>query len=366
MKNTTQHLRVERLQAELGGLGLKGALIAEPDNIFYFAGHLIGEGNGPALLFVPREGIPELAVPEDEASLPSLQSFSGTLLPYSMQDEEDGLHAASLRLREAVAGDIFPIGIEPGMLPLWSAQEIGISSSKNWMSITETIGRFRMIKDAGEITCLRMAAHIADEGQSAARSLYGEGVSEIELQSGCRSAMEVKAGRPMEFLADVLFGARTALIGSPAGVAGAYRATGGDPAIVDLLPRIDGYFADTTRTLWAGTPPAERKAVVSLLTEVRQVIEGLLRPGVPAIEIDDAARGRLSREGSFPHHTGHGIGISHYEAPIIRQGSQELLQPGMVITLEPGIYFNDWGARIEDDYLITEDGFEKLTGLESC
>ncbi len=357
-----QQRRVELLQAELGRLGLQGALIAGPDNVFYFTGHLIGEGNGPALLFVPREGIPELAVPEDEGSLPSLQNFSGTLLPYSMEDGEDGLHAASLRLRSE---DIFPIGIEPGMLPLLAAQEIGITSSQDWTDLTDIIGRLRMIKDAAEIACLRMAARIADEGQSAARTLYGEGVAEIELQSGCRSAMEVKASRPIGFLADVLFGARTALIGSPAGVAGEHRAKRGDPAIVDLLPRMDGYFADTTRTLWAGVPPAECRFFVALLEEVKQDLEGLLRPGMPVVEIDSAARGRLSGEGSFPHHTGHGIGISHYEAPFIRQGSQDMLQPGMVITLEPGLYFEDWGARIEDDYLITEDGFEKLTGLES-
>jgi Xaa-Pro dipeptidase len=116
--------------------------------------------------------------------------------------------------------------------------------------------------------------------------------------------------------------------------------------------------------LWSGKEPADRKGVVLFLQEVKRDLEKLLRPGVQAIEIDGPARERLNNEGSFPHHTGHGIGISHYEAPFIRQSSRDVLEAGMVITLEPGLYYDDWGARIEDDYLITPDGFEKLTRAE--
>jgi Xaa-Pro dipeptidase len=362
--STAYKRRAQHLQAELGKLGLRGALITDPANLFYLSGHLIAEGNGPALLFVPGGGAPVLIIHEDEEPLLSVQSFSGGRLTYTSHDAEDGLHAASRCFRREFSGAIFPLGIEPDSLPIQSAVEIGLVSTEDWGDVQGIIARFRQCKDPVEIELLRVAATIADTGQKTARELYREGLTEIELLSGCRTAMEREAGRPIGFLADVLFGSATALIGSPGGVAGEGRAARSDPAIVDLLPRVSGYFADTTRTLWAGEPSADRRDVVDLLMEVKKVLEGLLRPGVQAVEVDGAARERLDREGSFPHHTGHGIGISHYEPPFIRQDSRDVLETGNVITLEPGLYYDDWGARIEDDYLITTDGFEKLTGSE--
>jgi Xaa-Pro dipeptidase len=362
MESTSYRWRVERLQAELGKLGLRGALITDPANLFYLSGHLMAEGNGFTQLFVPGDGAPVLIVHEDEEQLISVQSFKGSLLAYTLCDAEEGLHAASRCFRREFSGAIFPLGIEPDSLPFQSAVEIGMVSTEDWGDVRGTIARFRQCKDPGEIELLRVAATIADTGQKTARELYREGLSEIELLMGCRSAMERVAEQPIGFLADILFGSKTALIGSPHGVADANRAAPSDPAIVDLLPRVGGYFADTTRTLWAGEPSEDRRNVVNLLMEVKQDLERLLRPGVQAVEVDDAARERLNREGSFPHHTGHGIGISHYESPFIRQDSRDVLEAGMVITLEPGLYYDQWGARIEDDYLITPDGFEKLTG----
>jgi Xaa-Pro dipeptidase len=249
----------------------------------------------------------------------------------------------------------FPIGCASMIEPL---------SGEHWEDIQDVFSRSRQCKDDDEIALIRAAAAIADSGQCTARELVKEGVSEIELLSDCRSAMERESGSPMECLADVLFGERTALVGSPDGVASVYRAASSDPAIVDLLPRVGGYFADTTRTLWAGRATPERLSVVSLLREAKQKLEKLLKPGVQAVEVDGCAREKLNREGSFPHHTGHGIGISHFEPPYIRPGSTDVLEAGMVVTLEPGLYFEDWGARIEDDYLITPDGCERLTTSE--
>lgn len=350
------------MQAELGKLSLRGALISDPANLFYLSGHLKAEGNGPALLFVPGAGAPVLIIHEDEEPLLSIQSFAGKLLTYTSRDAEEGLLAVSRCFRREFSGTIFPLGIEPNSLPLQSALEIGLVSTQDWGDVQYSIARFRQCKDPEEIELLRVAAAIADTGQKTARELFGEGLSEIELLTGCRTAMEREAGRPIGFLADILFGSKTALIGSPNGVAGANRAASSDPAIVDILPQVGGYFADTTRTLWAGKPPAERQKVVDLLLEVKRDLERLLRPGVQAVEVDASARERLKREGSFPHHTGHGIGISHYEPPFIRQDSKDVLKAGMVITLEPGLYYDEWGARIEDDYLITPGGFQKLTG----
>jgi Xaa-Pro aminopeptidase len=352
------------VQQKLQELELDGALVSDSDNVFYLSGHLISEGNAPAVLVVPVSSTPVLIVHEDEKALFSVKNFAGDILTYTMGDSPTGLHAASRLFTETYGDSLKRLGIESMGFPIGCASEMGLSSGEDWKDIEGVVARFRRCKDEDEIDRMRDAASIADTGQRTARELFREGWSEIELLSGCRSAMERESGAPMEFLADVLFGEKTALIGSPDGVASDHRAASSDPAIVDLLPRARGYFADTTRTLWVGRATHERQRVVALLRDVKRNLEKFLKPGVQAVEVDGYAREKLNREGNFPHHTGHGIGISHFEAPFIRPGSSDVLEAGMVITLEPGLYFEDWGARIEDDYLITPDGCERLTTSE--
>jgi len=363
MTGASIRTRIKRLLSRIREMELEGALVCGHDNLFYLSGHLMGEGNGPALLFLPIRGTPLLLYPEGESALSSIRDFPGESLPYGLSESGAGLAAAARSLQNRISGQLKPpLGIEPSILPAQIAWELGMGSPADWRDIEDTIVKLRTVKNGGEIERMKRAAQVVDAGQARAQELFREGVTEIGLQAACREAMERTAGKPIGCLADVLIGFRTALIGSPGGVAGENGAKREDPAIVDLLPCVDGYYADCTRTLFAGEAPKDRLGVARLLLEVKADLEALLRPGVPAAEIDGMARNRLSREGSFPHHTGHGIGISHFEPPFIREDSEDVLQKGNVITLEPGIYFEHWGARIEDDYLITEDGFEKLTG----
>jgi Xaa-Pro aminopeptidase len=257
-----------------------------------------------------------------------------------------------------------PVGYEADCLTIGDAYILGINLDGERSDAGFLIKTLRAVKDTDEITNLKTACRIADFGQAKAEEIYKKGISEIELQSAVRCAMEAETGAPIDCKADVLIGEKTTLIGGPAGIAGKNIAGEDDPAIVDILPRVGGYFADTTRTLWTGSPSAEKKEVIELLLSVKQDLEKMLRPGVEAKAIDNSARKRLSKAGLFPHHTGHGIGISANEAPYITPDSGDILREGMTITLEPGLYFDTWGARIEDDYLITGDGFERLTGLD--
>jgi Xaa-Pro aminopeptidase len=364
ISSSNLHRRIRRFQDTLTFYQLHGAVITHCQNIFYLSGHLIGEGNGPSLLFIPDKGDSLLLIPEGEQNLPSITRFPGKLLPCS--GSNSGLQNASepaQTLKKYLGKNLKPpLGVEADSLSWDQAKIFEILSEDGAVNIAGEIKKLRTIKDPGEIEFLRNAACVADRGQEEAERVLGEDVGEIHLQALARSAMERLAGCPIECKADVLIGENTALIGSPVGVAGTRRARTGDPAIVDLLPRVNGYFADTTRTLWIGSPSPEQRSVMNLLWEVKGELEKMLRPGVSALEIDGFARTRLTEEGSFPHHTGHGIGISSFEHPFIRDGSDDTLEEGMVITLEPGLYYREWGARIEDDYLITGEGFEKLSG----
>ena len=358
-------MRIIKFQKTLTENDLKGALISDPDSIFYLSGHLITGGCGPALLFIPAEGEPVLAVSEYDIELYSCKNFIGKVLSYTAGEPgaSSTADAAEVLARD-FGGLLKPhVGIEADSLPLSDALILGIDLDRERKDVGSLIKTLRTVKSADEITRLRKTCMVADAGQEKAEEIYKKGVTEIRLQAECRAVMEIKAGSPIDCKADVLIGKKTALIGGPSGIADKNSAGEDDPAIVDILPRVDGYYADTTRTLWIGHPSAERKEVMELLISVKRDIEKMLAPGVEADAIDSAARERLSKAGSFPHHTGHGIGISANEAPYLIPGSDDVLQEGMTITLEPGLYFDTWGARIEDDYLITADGYEKLTGL---
>ncbi len=356
-------MRITRLQKKLKENRLKGAVISDADDIFYLSGHLIREGCGPSLLFVPVTGEPVLVVPEDDINLPSCENFSGRVLSYTVANPSNRSTASAAEaLVRSYERLIKPtLGIEANSLPYSAAKILGFDSGYHYFEIGSLIREFRAIKDRSEIELMKFAAGTADAGQAKAKEVYKEGEDEIGLQAACRAAMESHAGLPIECKADVLFGENTALIGGPAGAAGRKQAEKNGPAIVDLLPRVRGYFADTTRTLWAGSPPSEKKQVVELLTDVKRELERMLRPGAEVRAIDEAARKRLSETGSFPHHTGHGIGISSFEAPFITPDSRDVLEEGMTLTLEPGLYFDTWGARIEDDYIVTGDGFVRLS-----
>jgi Xaa-Pro aminopeptidase len=356
--------RISNFQEKINTRRLHGAVISKGENLFYLSGHLMGEGNGPSLLFVPFSGESVLLVPEGEELLPDITRFPGKLLPYSgLNSRPMNSSMPAQTLKKYLGKNLKPpLGVEADSLSWGQAQVFEILSEGEAVNIDGEINKLRTIKDPEEIRFLRNAAYVADRGQEEAERIFGEDVDEIHLQAFVRAAMEKFAGCPIECKADVLIGENTALIGSPVGVAGSRRARTGDPAIVDLLPRVNGYFADTTRTLWIGSPSAEQRSVMNLLWEVKEKLEKLLRPGIPVLEIDGIARTRLTSEGSFPHHTGHGIGISSFESPFIGDSSNDILEKGMVITLEPGLYFEEWGARIEDDYLISGEGFEKLSG----
>lgn len=358
-RQSTLKKRISRFQKILKGLGIKASVVSSIDNIFYLSGRLITEGCGPSLLFIPASGSPVLTIPEGEISLASSRVFPGTILPYNPED--DGPSLAAKVLKKSYLKEIkSPLGIEAGSISYNQSEILGIISRRDYLDIGSEIASMRSIKDGEEIELLRTAVRISYLGQAKAKESFKEGIDEISLQSLCRKTMEVAAGRPIESKADVLFGSKTSLIGSPRGVAGRYKAHRGDPAIVDFLPRVAGYFGDTTRTLWAGPVPREGRQTIKLLLEVKKSLENMLKPGVDTQALDEVARSRLSREGSFPHHTGHGIGISSCEAPFIIPNSNYLLKEGMTITLEPGLYFDKWGARIEDDYLITGDGFKRF------
>ena len=144
------------------------------------------------------------------------------------------------------------------------------------------------------------------------------------------------------------------------------RLEAGQPVLMDCGTRVEGYTSDITRTQWFGGEPPERfRTVYNTLHAAQTAAMALGRPGVQCQEMDRAGR-RVIREAGFgeyfTHRLGHGMGMEGHEAPYLVEGNALALEPGMVVTIEPGIYIpNEYGCRIEDDIVITQDGVEVLS-----
>jgi Xaa-Pro aminopeptidase len=135
--------------------------------------------------------------------------------------------------------------------------------------------------------------------------------------------------------------------------------------VCDFGVILSGYCSDQTRTVWVGDIDDHARSVYEAVREAQAAAVRAVRPGAKVGDVDAAARKVLDERGlgaNFTHSTGHGVGLEIHEAPRVATGQKEVLKPGMVITVEPGVYFpGKWGIRIEDMVAVTATGCEVLT-----
>jgi Xaa-Pro dipeptidase len=219
----------------------------------------------------------------------------------------------------------------------------------------------RMVKTEEELTKLRRNFALTDLGHSAARNAVAVGQREIDVWNALHSAIQGAAGRRVPVGNDCVVGRRQANIG---GWPGDYDLRPQDSLIVDLSVVMDGYWSDSCATYFVGERTAQQEKLHRIVTEALDFAISLIRPGVVAKEVDRKVRQFIADAGYpvYPHHTGHGVGVSGHEAPRLVPYNDEVLQEGMVIMLEPGIYIpGEIGVRLEDGMLIVSDGVQLLT-----
>jgi len=219
----------------------------------------------------------------------------------------------------------------------------------------------RMVKTDEELAKLRANFALTDIGHATARRVVAAGQREIDIWTTIHSAIQQAAGQRVPLGNDCVVGYRQANIG---GWPLAHELKPSDSIIIDLSTLLHGYWSDSCATYVAGEPTAQQKAMHQTVTEALEFAASLLRPGAVAKEIDHQVRQFIAAAGYpvYPHHTGHGVGVSGHEAPRIVPYNNEVLQEGMVIMLEPATYLpGEIGVRLEDAFLITSDGVEVLT-----
>jgi Xaa-Pro aminopeptidase len=219
----------------------------------------------------------------------------------------------------------------------------------------------RMTKDPDEIALIREAVATGAQLFDRALETIRPGVTEIEVAGRMEYAARAAGAEGMSFETIVAAGVRSSL---PHGRASNAPIVTGGFVVCDFGVILHGYCSDRTRTVYVGSATAESRRVYGAVLEAQQAAISAVRPGVSVGLIDRAARKVLQGNGlaeNFTHSTGHGVGLEIHEAPRVAQGQAELLRPGMVITIEPGVYLpGRWGVRIEDMVVVTEHGCEVL------
>ncbi|HUA13753.1 MAG TPA: Xaa-Pro peptidase family protein [Verrucomicrobiae bacterium] len=235
-------------------------------------------------------------------------------------------------------------------------------SGINLKDAPSLVERARMVKDSEEVGCIRQAVHLGATLFDRALVVLRVGIKEVEVAAEMELAARRAGAEEMSFPTIIASGARSAL---PHGRASDQAIRPGGFVVCDFGVILTGYCSDQTRTVWVGPVSDEARRAYEAVRAAQQAAADAVAPGVTAGEVDAAARKVLQKEGLgryFTHSTGHGVGLEIHEAPRVAAGQAQVLEPGMVITIEPGVYFpGKWGVRIEDMVVVTARGREVLT-----
>lgn len=257
---------------------------------------------------------------------------------------------------------ITKLGFEQDHLTFSSYKTYEKEVDAEMVPVSGAIEKLRLIKTDSEIKILKEAADIADAAFKHILDFIRPGISELDVSNELEFFMRKAGATSSSFDIIVASGHRSAL---PHGVASDKIIEKGEFVTLDFGAYHKGYVSDITRTLAVGEPSEKLKEIYNIVLEAQ--LRGMdgIKPGMSGKEADALTRDYITAKGYgeyFGHSTGHGIGLEVHEGPGLSVKSDIILEPGMVVTVEPGIYIPGLGGvRIEDDTLITKDHNESLT-----
>lgn len=364
--------RLSKLVEVQKGLQVDAFLFTHPPTLRHLSGYFFNFEVGPspfhlipaALLAVPDGEITLVVADTEAGQLPSIdpQILVKTYASYLYESPLDFTRQFQLRLHEAI--DQFGLGkarlgVEWNAIPavIHCALKAAYPAIE-FVDVTKEIEKLRWIKDPDELELIQKALRLCDVGQKALLEKARPGMSELELFEQVRGAMESAAGKRFPLMADLVSGPRT---GEAGGNPSNRRLEPGDLVMGDLTPCLDGYWGDSCNTVVVGSPTPAQQDFFLRVKEALELGIQAVRPGVKASAIDRVMREHLAGLGGFPHHGGHGIGVVYHEEPRIVPYNHLELAPNMVFAMEPGVYNEKQGLRLEYVVRVTEDGCEVLS-----
>ena len=361
--------RLEKLYTAMETSRLDAIAINPGPTLVYLTGLTFHLMERPVVMFFVPGKDPALVLPKLEMLKVQELPYRVDAFPYaedpSTWDESFQMAAKLLNL-ETTGTSSKRIGIEPRALRLLEFRYIqGATPTADFPDASEALGSLRRCKDPLEVQKMRRAVEIAEAALEATLPLIKVGVSERELAAELTIQLLRQGSAPeLPFAPIVSSGPNSA---NPHAAPSERLLQSGDLLVVDWGATFDGYISDLTRTFAIGAVDTELAKIHKIVQQANAAGRVAARPGIPAGDVDLAARSVIEQAGYgayFTHRTGHGIGLEAHEEPYMRSDNAQILQPGMTFTIEPGIYLPArGGVRIEDNMLITEDGSVCLSGL---
>lgn len=378
--------RIKKLQAALQSEGVDAMLCLKPENSFYLSGFNPIIYSHPVVAILPAKGDPVILVHALRDDHARASAWPKDIRLYGAWGTKktmgpDWLKALKEILQERGV-DRAVLGIEGDWLPMQRMDQIRTNlPSASFTDISEIIEHARLVKDEHEIANARVAAKLADIGMAAALEALGRRASEREVSIEAMAAMN-RAWLDFPDIEVAAFGSleggvHNALwcwcftgerVGYNADNPTMRRPVEGEIAMALIWTNCNGIYVENERGVAIGKLPADRQAAYETVLEVRRYAAEIIRPGVRVADVYARAKEayvRLGYEKQLPGRIGHGMGLGPHEHPSIDPRSEIVLEPGMMITLEPNLRFPWGGLQHSDTVLITPGGHEVLTRTPS-
>jgi Xaa-Pro aminopeptidase len=346
--------RLARLGERLEGLGVDALLITHLTNVRYLTGYTGSNG----AVVARRDGAVFLTDFRYLERVEPLREFIEV-----RQANQDLIGFIAGRWAE-LAPSAATVGFEAAHVSVSRhAALAGAAGAVELVATNGVVEELRLVKDDGEIELIRRAAAMLEPIYA---TLVEEGLigrSEFDVAWRIHQLVREQGGDEVSFDPIVASGEAGAL---PHAEPRRVAIEAGGMVTIDLGAKLDGYCSDCTRTFALGAPPPELEEVYQLVLQAQQAGLAAVRPGVAGVDADALVRRIIAEAGHgdhFQHGTGHGVGLDIHEDPRLSTTSTATLEPGMIVTVEPGVYLPGvGGVRIEDLVVVTADGCQPLTG----
>ncbi|WP_335868896.1 M24 family metallopeptidase [Bacillus sp. 2205SS5-2] len=353
--------KLQNLQNYLKEEQVHVAFINSKENVFYISNFYTDPHERLVGIFVFPEVEPFMIVPSMEAGQAKDAGWPYEVLGY--QDHENPWDLVDQAIKNRELKNVTKIGFEKETVTYARGEAFqSLFSNTNIVNVEDRLNDMRVLKSEEEVVILRRAAELADFGVEVGVGALQEGITEMEVLAKIEYELKKKGVRQMSFSTMVLFGEKS---GEPHGNPGERKLKKGDFVLFDLGVVLDGYCSDITRTVAFGEINEKQREIYETVLEAQMASLAISKPGTRVGDLDIAARTVIDERGYgdlFPHRIGHGLGINVHEYPSMSHNNDNVIAEGMVYTLEPGIYDPTiGGVRIEDDVLITKDGYVTLT-----
>jgi len=347
--------RRDRLRKSFKKAGVEAMLVTDFTNVTY----LTGFTGDDSYLLVRRDGETILSDPRYTTQLE--EECTGV----DLDIRAPGVPMLKSVTKNIAAAKVGRLGIEADSMTVGLRNQIAEKSPKvELLPTSGLVEELRLIKDGDEIERLRRAVWQAEKAFGVLRSTLRPEKTEKQVADDLEYQFRLFGGKNASFPSIVAVGPRAAL---PHATPGESRIGDDDFVLIDWGANDGLYCSDLTRMLVTGKISPKFERIYNTVLEAQMRAIEAVKPGAIAHDVDNVARAHIAKAGfgkRFRHGLGHGLGMLVHEAPRLAVNNQTVLKPGMVVTVEPGIYLPGWGGvRIEDDVLVTRNGHEVLTSV---